>query len=248
VRITFVGHSTVLIELDGTRVLTDPLLRERFIHVKRRVPPVDPAVASDIDVVLVSHAHHDHLDKPSLRKAGRNATVVVPRGARRHVPRFGIGAVEEIVEGEKLTLSGLEIEATHADHRAGRILYRGSAAIGFTVTGTKRVYFAGDTGIFPGMRDLREGLDVALIPISGWGTHLGSGHLDPASAAEALTLLAPRVVIPIHWGTYRSVNLRRSGPRLLADPSRAFARAAEERAPNVDVRVLEPGQSTIVAD
>jgi L-ascorbate metabolism protein UlaG (beta-lactamase superfamily) len=205
-------------------------------------------VVSDVDVVLVSHAHHDHLDKPSLRKVGRNATVVVPRGARRHVPRFGTGVVEEVVEGEKLTLAGLEIEATHADHRAGRILHRGSAAIGFMVTGTKRVYFAGDTGLFAQMRDLREGLDVALLPISGWGTHLGKGHLDPESAAEALTLLQPRVAIPIHWGTYRSINLRRSGPRLLSDPSRAFAREAEERAPNVDVRVLEPGQSTIVTE
>src|SRR2546426_456790 len=84
-RLTFVGHSTVLIELDGMRILTDPLLRERFVHVRRRVPPVDPALVADVDVVVVSHVHHDHLDRPSLRKVARNATVLVPRGARRLV-------------------------------------------------------------------------------------------------------------------------------------------------------------------
>ena len=87
-----------------------------------------------------------------------------------------------------------------------------------------------------------------MLPISGWGTHLGSGHLDPASAAEALTLLEPRVAIPIHWGTFRSMRLRRRDPKLLTEPARAFAREAAERAPSVDVRVLEHGQSTIVTD
>jgi L-ascorbate metabolism protein UlaG (beta-lactamase superfamily) len=133
-------------------------------------------------------------------------------------------------------------------HRAGRILHRGSPAIGFTITGTKRLYFAGDTDLFPGMRDLRDGLDVAFVPISGWGTHLGSGHLDPARAAEALTLLEPRVAIPIHWGTFRSMKLHRGTPQLLTEPALAFAREASERAPHVDVRILEPGQSTTVMD
>jgi L-ascorbate metabolism protein UlaG (beta-lactamase superfamily) len=245
-RLTFVGHSTVLIELDGLRILTDPLLRGRFVHVRRRVPPVDPALVADVDVVLVSHCHHDHLDRPSLRKVGRNATVIVPRGARRFVPRFGIGRVEEIVEGEQRSFGGVEVHATHAEHRPGRILPRGPAAIGFSIKGTKQLYFGGDTDLFPGMRDLRGGLDVALLPISAWGTHLGSGHLDPARAAEALTLLEPRVAIPIHWGTFRSINIRRSGPRLLSDPERLFAREAAAHAPAVDVRVLAPGQSTIV--
>jgi L-ascorbate metabolism protein UlaG (beta-lactamase superfamily) len=247
VRVTFLGHSTVLIELDGVRILTDPMLRERFVHVRRRVPPVDPVLIADVDVVLVSHAHHDHLDRPSLRRVGRNATVIVPRGARRHVPRMGIKAVEEIAEGEQRTFGGLEIAATHAAHRAGRILYQGSRAVGFTITGTKRVYFAGDTDLFPGMRDLR-GLDVVFVPISGWGTYLGPGHLDAARAAEALTLLEPRVAIPIHWGTFRSMRLRRRAAELLTEPARAFAREAAERAPDVDVRILEPGETTTVAD
>jgi L-ascorbate metabolism protein UlaG (beta-lactamase superfamily) len=246
-RLTFVGHSTVLIELDGVRILTDPLLRDRFVHARRRVPPVDPALVTDVDVVVVSHVHHDHLDRPSLRKVARNATVVVPRGARRLVPR-SVGRVEEIAEGETLSVRGLAIEATHADHRPGRILHRGPAPVGFSIAGTSRVYFAGDTDLFPGMREMRGGLDVALLPIAGWSTNMGSGHLDPARAAEALALLEPRVAIPIHWGTFRAMKLRDRPSQPLNEPAELFIREAAERAPDVDVRVLAPGGSTIVAD
>jgi L-ascorbate metabolism protein UlaG (beta-lactamase superfamily) len=246
-RLTFVGHSTVLIQLDGVRILTDPLLRQRFVHVRRRVPPVDQALVADVDVVLVSHLHHDHLDRPSLRKVAKNATVLVPRGARHLVPRSA-GRVEEIVEGDKLSVRGLAIEATHADHRPGRILHRGPAPVGFSIAGTRRLYFAGDTGLFPGMRRLGAGLDVALLPISGWGTHLGSGHLNPASAAEALTLLEPRIAIPIHWGTFRSMRVSDRRARPLKEPAEMFAREAAARAPAVDVRILAPGRSTIVTD
>jgi L-ascorbate metabolism protein UlaG (beta-lactamase superfamily) len=249
VRLTFVGHSTVLIELDGVRILTDPQLRGRFLHVERRAPPVDLAGLGNIDLVVISHAHHDHLDRRSLRKVGSNPTVVVPRGARRLLPRSGIGHVEEIAEGEKLSVGGLEIAATHADHRPGRIRHRGPAAVGYLVAGTKRAYFAGDTGLFPGMRDLGAGgLDVALLPIWGWGARLASGHLDPDSAAEALTLLKPRVAVPIHWGTFFTMRFRRFRYEMLTEPAQAFVRAASERAPEVDVRVLAPGQSTIVPD
>ena len=107
--------------------------------------------------------------------------------------------------------------------------------------GPKRVYFAGDTDLFPGMRDLgAAGLDVALVPIWGWGAKLGSGHLDPVRAAESLALLKPRVAIPIHWGTFFAMKLRRFRYAAIAEPARAFVRAAGERAPEVDVRVLAP--------
>jgi L-ascorbate metabolism protein UlaG (beta-lactamase superfamily) len=139
-RLTFVGHSTILIELDGVRVITDPQVRGRFLHVERRAPPVDLATLGDIDVALISHVHHDHLDRRSLKRVASNATVVVPRGARRLLPRSGIGPVEETVEGNKLTVGSLTIEATHAEHRPGRIRHRGPAAVGYSIEGTKRVY------------------------------------------------------------------------------------------------------------
>jgi L-ascorbate metabolism protein UlaG (beta-lactamase superfamily) len=245
-RLTFAGHSTVLIELDGMRILTDPIFRRRFVHVVRRTPPPDSAHLEDVDLVLISHVHHDHLDRPSLRKLDGDPTVVVPRGAGRFLPRLKKGRVEEVVEGQSLSLGGIEIEATHADHRPGRIRHRGPAAIGFTVTGSKRAYFAGDTDLFPGMRELGAGgIDVALLPVWGWGTKLGSGHLDPRRAAEALELLRPRVAIPIHWGTFH-VGLRRPRHGPLTEPSRAFAREAARRAPDVQVRILTPGEATVV--
>ncbi len=245
-RVTYAGHSTVLIELDGVRILTDPLLRGRFIHVERRVPPVDLAQVADVDVVLISHAHHDHLDRPSLRKLSGGPTVLVPRGARRFLPRLRNGQVREVTEGDRLSLGRLDIEVTHADHRPGRVLHRGPAPVGYKISATRRVYFAGDTDLFPGMRDLGHGgLDAALLPIWAWGRRLGTGHLDPRRAAEALELLRPRVAIPIHWGTFYVKGLRRIRPAL-NEPAQAFAREAAQRAPGVDVRILAPGEATTV--
>ena len=96
------------------------------------------------------------------------------------------------------------------------------------------------------MRDLAGPLDVAMLPVGGWGPRIGSGHLDPARAAIALTLLEPRVAVPIHWGTLRRIALRRFGPEGMSMPAVEFAREAATRAPRVDVRVLAPGESTTV--
>jgi L-ascorbate metabolism protein UlaG (beta-lactamase superfamily) len=150
------------------------------------------------------------------------------------------------VEGDRRAFGAVEVEATHADHRPGRILHRGPAAIGFSIVGTRRVYFAGDTDLFPQMRDMHEGLDVALLPIAGWGAHLGAGHLDPERAARALTLLEPRVAIPIHWGTFLSMRVRRPPMGALTEPAERFEREAKAIAPGVDVRVLAPGEATAV--
>jgi L-ascorbate metabolism protein UlaG (beta-lactamase superfamily) len=191
--------------------------------------------------------HHDHLDPPSLRALSPDKTIVLPRGARRLLRRVKAARVEEVVEGDRLEFGGLKIEAIHADHRPGRILHRGPAAVGYTIAGTKRLYFAGDTDLFPEMRHLARNLDVAFLPIAGWGPNLGSGHLDPARAAEALTMLKPRVAVPIHWGTF-FVMTRRPRPEQLTQPAIAFAREAARRAPEVDVRVLAPGETTILEE
>src|SRR6185503_2691890 len=107
------------------------------------------------------------------------------------------------------------------------------------------VYFAGDTGLFAGMARLPT-LDLALLPVWGWGPRLGPGHLDPVGAAEALTLLRPRIAVPIHWGTYSPLWYLRP-PAYLSEPGVAFAREAARLAPEVEVRVLTPGESTIVS-
>ena len=112
--------------------------------------------------------------------------------------------------------------------------------------GGARVYFAGDTDLFDEMDQLGQ-LDLAMLPVWGWGTSIGEGHLDPIRAAEAARRLRPRVAIPIHWGTFLPIGtLRRHGHRL-HDPPREFARLTAEAAPAVEVRVLEPGESTVLA-
>jgi L-ascorbate metabolism protein UlaG (beta-lactamase superfamily) len=242
--VRYVGHSTVLIELDGVRLLTDPLLRRRVLHLHRR-SPIDLESLRNPDAVLISHAHRDHLDLPSLRLLDRKLTAVVPRGLARPVERIGFERVVEIDEGESLSIGPVEVRATHAEHderrRIGRL--RG-AALGYAISGSQRIYFAGDTSLFPEMDGLVPELDLALIPIWGWGPTLGGGeHLDPASAAEAIRMLRPRTAVPIHWGTYRPLHHGvLHDPDFLTEPADAFVREMARTAPEVDVRVLQPGE------
>jgi L-ascorbate metabolism protein UlaG (beta-lactamase superfamily) len=239
-RIRWLGHSTVLVELDGVRVLTDPLLRRRVLHL-RRAAPLDRSGLADLDAVLLSHLHYDHVDLPSLRRLDRGVTVVVPQGGGRFLGRAGFHSVVELEAGGETRVGTLAVEAVPAEHGSGRLLGARTGALGYVLAGTRRVYFSGDTGLFPGLADLGP-VDVALLPIWGWGPSLGPGHLDPRGAAEALALIRPRIAVPVHWGTYYPLtSLRRSPPAFLSVPARAFVEAAAELAPDVDVRVLPVG-------
>jgi L-ascorbate metabolism protein UlaG (beta-lactamase superfamily) len=140
----------------------------------------------------------------------------------------------------------VRVEATFAAHDGARPPYPARAeAVGYAVLGSRRVYFAGDTDLFPEMDGLVPELDLALVPIWGWGPSLGRGaHLDPEGAAEAVALLRPKVAVPIHWGTYAPVHLGlRTVPRYLSEPQAAFSRAAARLAPDVSVHVLAPGEA-----
>ena len=245
-RITYTGHATVLIELDGVRVLTDPLLRARVLHLRRRARAT-PEPLRALDAVLVSHAHWDHLDPRSLERLGRDTLVVVPRGAGRLLERRRFSDVVEIDAGGEIAIGALTVHATPAEHSGSRGPFGVTApALGFVVSGSKRVYFAGDTDLFDGMAELAP-LDVALVPVSGWGRRLPAGHLDPRRAAEALRLLEPRIAVPIHWGTYSVMTLRRPTWNSLRAPAQEFARHAAELTPEVQVRVLAPGESLELA-
>jgi L-ascorbate metabolism protein UlaG (beta-lactamase superfamily) len=247
-RVTWLGHSTVLLQLDGIRLLTDPVLRSRLGHL-RRVGSHSPRSALDsLDVALVSHVHHDHLDLPSLERLGYSLHVVVPAGAGTLLRRRGFTHVTEVDVGDELNIGTVAVRATHAEHEARRIPFGTSTpALGYLVTGSARVYFAGDTDLFEGMAELSPGLDVALLPVAGWGPRLPPGHLDPRHAAEALAKLRPRVAVPIHWGTYRRIGLDRS-PALLQAPADSFARFAKELAPEVDVQVLPVNETLVLAE
>jgi L-ascorbate metabolism protein UlaG (beta-lactamase superfamily) len=233
VRITWLGHATVCIELGGVRLLTDPLLRARLGHLTRRVPPVELEALGRVDAVLLSHVHRDHLDLPSLRRLSKDTPVIGPPGAGALIADRD---VVELAPGDETTVGGLSVQATQAVHRVVRG-GRSVPAVGFRVAD---IYFAGDTDLFPEMESLAP-LELALLPVWGWGPTLGPGHLDPRRAAEALRLLRPRVAVPIHWGTYFPALVGLKGHHRLEDPPHEFAREAAELAPDVVVRILDPG-------
>jgi L-ascorbate metabolism protein UlaG (beta-lactamase superfamily) len=229
--ITWLGHSTVLIEAAGVRVLTDPVLRKRVMHMVRQVEV--PAPPEQLDAVLLSHLHHDHADLPTLRGLPGVFEVFGPAGTARLVP-----GARELDPGDEVALGSGTLVATEADHDARRLPWSPADGLGFVLDG---IYFAGDTDLFDGMAEIgARGVDVALLPIWGWGPRLPPGHLDPQRAAQATRLLAPRVVIPIHWGTYLRAGMRRVD---LEAPARAFAEAVARTAPSCEVVVLRPGES-----
>jgi len=241
--LTWLGHSTVVIDLKGTRVITDPVLRGRIWHL-RRDAVVAPTAMGHLDAILVSHTHYDHLDLSSLARLDRNLPVVAPRGVARLVRRRGFEHVVELDVGEELALGAVRIRATHAEHESSRgPLSAHTPSLGYIVEGGARIYFAGDTELFPEMRHIGP-VDVALLPVAGWGPRLGAGHLDPAGAAEALRLLHPKAAVPIHWGTFRRILAERPDDR----PAREFVRIAHQVAPEVDVRVLSIGETLTLAD
>ena len=232
-RLVYVGHATVLIELDGVRLLTDPVLRSRVVHLRRRVP-LDKAALQGLDAALVSHSHFDHFDRPSLRRLGKHTPIVVPVGTRQLLR--GVADVREVDVGDEVRIGEVTIQATPAEHKSGRVMLRSGTSLGFLISGSRRIYFAGDTDLFDGMAALAGSLDVALLPVAGWGSKVGPGHLDPVRAAQALRLLKPRLAVPIHWGTLSPVNRSTS-----VDPPEAFRKHAAELAPDVEVRILAPG-------
>lgn len=246
-RIAYVGHATVLLELDGVRLLTDPALRKRLLLL-RRVGGVDAEAPSDLDGVLVSHLHFDHLDLLSLRRIGRDVPLVVPRGAGRLLLRKRFRQVEELGVGDELGIGSLTIRGVPAVHPGGRVPLGISAdPIGFVVTGSRSVYFAGDTELFDEMPEIAP-VDVALLPIAGWGPKLGLGHMDPREAAEAARRVEAKVAIPIHWGTYFPIQVsRRSPPAWVETPPHEFEEHVGKIAPAVEVRVLRPGEETTLA-
>jgi L-ascorbate metabolism protein UlaG (beta-lactamase superfamily) len=237
--LTYVGHATTLIEVDGTRLLTDPVLGAGVLHI-RRLGPV-PAIPPRLDAILVSHAHYDHLDLPSLRRLPADVPVIAPHGLASLVKQRGGHEIIGVAPGERVRVGNVDVVATTAVHDGTRLRFtKDLGAVGFVVEGTARVYFAGDTDVFDGMRGLAPDLDVALIPVWGWGPDVGEGHLDPEGAAKAAALIAPKVAVPIHWGTLASPRVWwRDDPHM---PAREFERLAAVHAPGVAVRILAPGE------
>ncbi|MEK0101022.1 MBL fold metallo-hydrolase [Streptomyces sp. A475] len=248
VEITWWGHATCTVEDSGTRVLTDPLFARRLAHLRRRRGAPPPPEAAVADVVLVSHLHADHLHVPSLARLAPGTLVVLPRGARRSVPglrKLTHLRLTEVEPGLRVEAGGLVVRAVPASHDGRRIPVgpHRSPALGFVVSGEARTYFAGDTGLFDSMAEAVGQVDVALLPVGGWGPFLGPHHLDAGRAAEALARSAPRSAVPVHYGTYWPIGLDAVRPHEFHTPGDEFVRRSAQLAPEVTVHLLGHGES-----
>ena len=235
-RLTWWGHSTVLVDVDGVRVMADPVLRNHVGPLRRAVPlpaAARPERHGGLDAVLISHLHHDHCDLASLRRLSAGV-VLAPPGAGGWLRRQGLTRVEELGPGEVAPLAtGVTVTAVPARHH-GRREPRGpfAAPVGHLVEGSATVWLVGDTGLFRAMAELpavtRSGrIDVAAVPVWGWGPRLGPGHLDPEQAAEAVVRARVALAVPVHWGTLHPAGMRWVMRRQLATPGLRFARELE---------------------
>jgi len=226
VRATWLGHSTVLLELGGTRILTDPLLRHRLgLLSRRRDLPVHHHV-EDVDAVLLSHLHHDHADLPSLRRLGHVPVVTHPENVP-WVERQRLGVADATSEGWYPLASEVEVLLVRADHDARPMPHRPNGATGMLVRGAGVVvWFAGDTSLHPDMERLPElaggPVDLALLPVGGWGPRLSPGHMGPVEAADAAARSGARHVIPIHYGTLHPSGWPSSRLDWTTDPGHRF--------------------------
>jgi L-ascorbate metabolism protein UlaG (beta-lactamase superfamily) len=218
-RATWLGHSTVLIEIDGVRVLTDPVWGPRAspstLAGPKRFQPVPVPLKSmpPVDVVIVSHDHYDHLDYPTIRElAKRNVPFVTSLGVGAHLEAWGVSPalITELDWWEAHTLprAGLTITAAPSQHFSGRGLKDRNATLWSSIvlhSQNHSVFFSGDTGLTEEYRLIRERLgpfDLVMLEIGAYHPAWGDIHLGPSNALQALTLLGGGVFLPVHWGTF----------------------------------------------
>lgn len=217
-RVTWLGHSTSLVEIDGALVLTDPVFGPRagpfsWMGPKRfHATPVEPEQLPDLDVILVSHDHYDHLDLPTVQRlAARETPWVTSLGVGAHLERWGVPA-ERIIElgwWESVEIAGLEITACPCRHFAGRGPTASKTTFwsSWAMRGPKHsVWFSGDTGIWEDAWDeISErfgGFDLSMIEIGAFHEAWGSIHLGPKNAVTTHQHVKAKTMMPVHWGTF----------------------------------------------
>jgi L-ascorbate metabolism protein UlaG (beta-lactamase superfamily) len=252
--VTWVGHATLLVQLDGVNVLTDPQWSERASPVSFAGPKrvTRPGLAFEhlppVHVVVISHDHYDHLDVATVRRlaAEHRPRFLVPLGMKAWLADLGITDVDELDWWDARTVRGLTFTCVPAQHFAQRSLWDGNRRLwaGWTVAGRdRRLFFSGDTGYFDGFKAIgaRLGpLDLAAIPIGAYlpPVIMKAVHTDPRDALDAFADVGARVLIPIHWGTFDLAD------EPLEEPPRLLERHARERGLGPDrVWLLKHGET-----
>jgi L-ascorbate metabolism protein UlaG (beta-lactamase superfamily) len=246
--VTWLGHATVVLDVDGTRLVCDPLLKSHAGILRRRTATPDPASWAGASAVLLSHLHLDHAHLGSLRMLA-GVPVVTAVDNARWVRRKGLLAQVPDEEGwTPVGDGGVEVRLTPAVHHSRPMPHRPNAATGHLVRSSSGVvWVAGDTGLFPGLVDLPRlagaPVDGAIVPVGGWGPRLSAGHLGPEEAAEACRTVGARWAVPYHWKTLHLPG-GQSRPRGWMDAAGpAFERALQ---PPCRAVVLDVGESAAI--
>jgi L-ascorbate metabolism protein UlaG (beta-lactamase superfamily) len=247
--VTWFGHSSALLEVDGRRVLVDPVWGQRvspspLVGPERLHPaPVPLTDLPEVDAVLISHDHYDHLDLPTVRELLRRqrAPFVVPLGIGAHLRRWGVpeDRVVELDWDGEVQIAGLTLTCTEARHFSGRFLTRDTTLwSSWVVAGPlHRVFFGGDTGYTPAFAAIGSRLgpfDLTLLPVGAYNDAWRFIHMTPEEAVQAHGDLGGRVLVPVHWATF---NL---GFHRWAEPVQRLCAAAERS--GVQVAVPRPGE------
>lgn len=255
--ITWLGHSTVLIEMEGLKILTDPVWGKRtspisFIGPKRFFqPPLAMDQLPDIDVVAISHDHYDHLDEESIKGLiGRAKIFIAPLGVGNYLEEWGVpySQIVELDWWEDYNYRGVTFTSTPARHFSGRSAlpsnHNKTLWCGWAMNGKKHsLYYSGDTAMFPQFKDIGERLgpfDITMIEVGAYSNMWRDVHIGPEQAIEAHKLVKGKVLLPVHWGTF---NLSHHG---WTEPIERVIEASKKG----DVKVItpRPGESYRVGD
>jgi len=254
--ITFIGHSSFLVQTGGQSMLIDPVFATRLILLRRqRRAGIRVRDLPDIDAVLLTHAHMDHLNRPSLRAVTREMRhrglpapiAIVPRAVTDVVRTLGFSAVHELDWWQSLAYNGLSITATPAKHWGARMFkdtHRGFGGYVIQADGGPAIYHSGDTAYFDGFREIGERLcpDVALLPIGAYfPDSYRAVHTSPEEALRAFQDLKAEVMIPMHFGTFRL------GREPMTEPLPRLLAAAEHAGVRSQIKPLSEGETWLVS-
>ena len=228
VRVTWIGHASFFVQFAGHSVIVDPNWANWHGPVKRlQQPGLKLREVPEVDLVLVTHAHFDHLHKPSLKVLKAREGIVVPRGSGSLVKRLGFSSVHEMRAWDELLFAELHVTHTPCFHWGARYIHdRHRDYGGYLIkAGGKSVFHCGDSAYFDGFEEIgkRLQIDVALMPIGAYESPSGRNvHMNPEEAVRAFADLGAKVMIPMHYGTFPLGNERHEEPveRLLMEADR----------------------------
>lgn len=252
-RITWIGHSSLLIEIDGMRILTDPVWSERvsftqaFGPKRFFAPPLALDELPELDAVIVSHDHYDHLDKNTIKFfTGKRIPFICSLGVGSYLKSWGVteNFITELEWGDAIMIGDCTITATPARHFSGRGLLNRNTTLwsSFVIRGPKHnIFFGADSGPFPGFKDIGEDFgpfDLTMLEIGAYGQYWPDIHMGPDNASNAHIALKGKIMMPIHWGTFSLA------PHAWFEPIERLVQYGKTK--NIELFIPRPGEPTEV--